>query len=399
MGQLGSGNATGIGDEPNEMGQHLPPIDLGLGAEVTQVSCGAQHNCVLLLGGAVKCFGRNSEGQLGLGDVLPGPQFRRYETRAIMPARSAFDGFSFPGQPRNRGTDSSHMGDSLPALDLGNFSAIHLAAGDRHTCALSAEGHVACWGMLFPQGTNAGDEPGEMGDRLPTFDFGFPVIQVAVGHDYTCVLSAEGQVRCWGRNYFAQLGLGDTSDRDVDGATDVDLGTGMSATHLAVGVNSFHSCVILQDETVRCWGYNRYGQLGQGNSLNVGNGPGEMGDYLEPMAVDRAQSLAVGGRHTCALQVDDSLLCYGLSRDGQLGLGRSDAVGDEPSELAGSGELPPLFVSQNLREGLEAVRLSGGDRTWGWLEVLHNGSWALVCDDGFNSAAARVACKDAVCVP
>ena len=98
----------------------------------------------------------------------------------------------------------------------------------------------------------------------------------------------DDSLKCWGRNYHGQLGHGNTADRgdgpdEMGDALDaVDLGTGRTAKMIDAGDD--HTCAVLDDDSVKCWGRNDYGQLGLGEFSNRGDGPGEMGDALD--AVD-----------------------------------------------------------------------------------------------------------------
>jgi len=158
---------------------------------------------------------------------------------------------------------------------------------------------------------------------------------LATGWSHACVILATGGVTCWGGNDHGQLGLGHTSNlgddedlRDVPAARrQVDLGpTPVSA--LAAGGR--HTCALLDDGRVKCWGDNGNGQLGLGDANHRGDDPGEMGDALP--AVDlgtgrRALSIAAGGTHTCAVLDDGSVKCWGANTRGQLGLGDLRARG------------------------------------------------------------------------
>jgi hypothetical protein len=162
-----------------------------------------------------------------------------------------------------------------------------------------------------------------MGANLPSVDLGanWTVVEVAAGgyhtSGHTCARLENGAaraVKCWGRNNHGQLGLGDTTDRgDVGGGmggnlSAVQLGTGRSAVALSLGWG--HSCALLDDASVKCWGENA-GTLGQGDRNNRGDVGGEMGDILP--AVDlgdgrTAVQIATGDSHTCAL-LDNAQLC------------------------------------------------------------------------------------------
>ena len=165
-------------------------------------------------------------------------------------------------------------------------------------------------------------------------------IQVTAGDNFSCALLYDGSVKCWGYNGDGQLGLGDTKTRG-NGANEmgvnlpaVNLGTGRTATAIQSGYG--HTCALLDDGSVKCWGNNSSGELGQGDMFNRGDGPNEMGANL--LKVDlgtaglgiahTAKKISVGISHTCVILDDNTTKCWGLNGDGQLGLGDTDTRGD-----------------------------------------------------------------------
>ncbi|NMO22836.1 hypothetical protein HPC49_17135 [Pyxidicoccus fallax] len=263
-GQLGLGDIQAHGDAPQEMGERLPSVPLGKGRTAVLLAVGHEHTCAVLDTGAVKCWGNNDHGQLGLGAL----GFRGYE----------------PGQ----------LGDALPSVDLGRGrTAVALSAGGRHTCAVLDTGAVKCWGdhragqlgAATAQGReDRGKRPGELGEHLPAVPLGKgrTAVAVAAGEAHTCALLDRGTVKCWGRNAHGQLGLGDTDTRGDtpgelgDALPAVDLGKGRTAIALAAGAE--HTCALLDNATVKCWGRNDSGQLGVGSMEARGDQPGELGD-------------------------------------------------------------------------------------------------------------------------
>jgi alpha-tubulin suppressor-like RCC1 family protein len=336
-GQLGIGDTNCRGDGPNEMGSNLPVVDLGAGKTAVAVSAGGSHACALLNDGSVKCWGTSVYGQLGLGDTT------------------------------SRGKGANEMGDNLPAVNLGTGkSAVAVSAGEDHTCALLGDGSVKCWGyddsgqLGLGDIGNRGDGPNEMGDNLPAVNLGTGKTAVAVtaGSHHTCALLNDGSVKCWGRNDSGQLGLGDTNKRGDepnemgDNLPAVNLGTGKTA--VAIGVGESSSCALLSDGSLKCWGGNYFGQLGLGDSKNRGDGPAEMGDNL-PAAYFGAGKIAiavgVGAYHVCATLHDGSVKCLGRNGDGQLGLG----------DIKNRGDVPYSFLpSVDLGTGKTAVALDVG---------------------------------------
>eukprot|EP01083_Nonionella_stella_P241208 842493_1 len=125
-----------------------------------------------------------------------------------------------------------------------------------------------------------------MGDNLLEVDLGsaFTVTQIVAGQYHTCVLSQSNAIKCWGYNAYGQLGLGDSIRRGDDAnemgdnLLEVDLGTNFTVTQIVAG--QYHTCVLSQYSTIKCWGYNAYGQLGLGDAIHRGDDANEMGDNL-----------------------------------------------------------------------------------------------------------------------
>jgi alpha-tubulin suppressor-like RCC1 family protein len=227
------------------------------------ISAGQHHVCAVLDDDSVKCWGLNNRGQLGLGDSS------------------------------NRGQLASQMGDDLDAVDLGtNRTAMMISAGGSYTCALLDNDSVKCWGrnangqLGHGDTLDRGDGSGEMGDALPAVNLGTgrTAKMISAGYSHTCALLDDGSVKCWGLNDYGQLGLGEFSNRGDgpdemgDALPAVDLGTGRTAKMIDAG--NYHACAVLDDDSVKCWGWNNYGQLGLGDTSNRGGSSGQMGDNL-----------------------------------------------------------------------------------------------------------------------
>jgi len=257
-GQLGLGPVEGVVEPSLLLG-----LDLGTGKRATAMYAAEGHTCAILQGGSLKCWGRNDTGQLGLGDV------------------------------KNRGDDDFEMGNLLPEIKLGaGRSAIAVSAAKENTCALLDDGAVKCWGfnasgqLGLGDTVTRGDQTGEMGDALPAIYLGMGerAIAVTAGYRHACALLADASVKCWGNNDVGQLGLGDTVTRGDqpgemgDALPRVDLGTGKKA--IAITAGDAHTCALLYDGSVKCWGSNIWGQLGLGDKINRGDGPNEMGNAL-----------------------------------------------------------------------------------------------------------------------
>jgi hypothetical protein len=179
-----------------------------------------------------------------------------------------------------------------------------------------------------------------MGEQLPVVDLGRPATQLVTGSGHSCALLDDGSVKCWGRNSNGELGLGDTVIRGNKAQQmgtslpSVDLGTKRKARLLSAGFA--HTCALLEDGGVKCWGWNNRGQLGLGDTQNRGDEPNEMGDSLPEVDLgvgERVRTIVAGGARTCALLVDGSLKCWGDNEQGKLGTGDTENRGDNPGEM------------------------------------------------------------------
>ena len=177
-GQLGYGHTQSLGDdEPLASVGDVPLTDNGI-----QLAVGGHHTCLLLEGGAVRCWGRNDSGQLGYGHTQSLGDDEAVSSSGYVP---------FGGR------------------------AVELVAGFAHTCALLDTGKVRCWGHNAYGQLGYGHTRAMGDDELPSsagdVDVGGSVRHLVAGAWHTCALLTTGAVRCWGRNDSGQLGYGHTA--------------------------------------------------------------------------------------------------------------------------------------------------------------------------------------------
>jgi alpha-tubulin suppressor-like RCC1 family protein len=236
------------------------------------------------------------------------------------------------------------MGDNLLAVDLGT-TAKAISAGDSHTCAILDNSQVKCWGDntygQLGQGNNShrGGNLNEMGGNLDSVNLGSgrTAKSITTGTGYTCAILDDDSVKCWGRGHAGQLGHGKTTSVDSPPNSPINLGSGITAKAITAG--NFHTCAVIDNSSIKCWGKNDSGQLGQGNTNNRGDGSNEMGDNLPAVdlgAGKTARAISTGDRHTCAILDNASIKCWGKNDSGQLGLG------DNSTRGGGSGEMDNL---------------------------------------------------------
>ena len=194
------------------------------------------------------------------------------------------------GVTNYKGNDANEMGSNLGFVELGTGrTATAIASGRYHTCAILDNASVKCWGsndagqLGLGNSTTLGDSANEMGDNLPTVDLGTGRTATAIaagGDGHSCAILDNASVKCWGKNNYGQLGIDNTTQMgdnpgEMAQLTGINLGTGRTATATAAGY--YHSCAILDNASVKCWGENDYGQLGiDDNTADMGNASGEM---------------------------------------------------------------------------------------------------------------------------
>ena len=269
--------------------------DVDVQADVTQITAGDDHTCVLLDTGAVRCWGWGGVGQLGYANS---------------------DTIGNDETPATAGD-----------VDVGGTVA-KIVAGDAHTCAVLDTGAVRCWGsggfsnLGYGNTDNIGDDetPATAGDVA----VGGTVVQIAAGTFHTCALLDTGVVRCWGAGGLGRLGSGNNASI-LDAALAGDVDVGGTVTQITAGKH--HTCVLLNTGAVRCWGYGSGGRLGYGNANDIGDNevPATAGDVTVGGTVTQ---IVAGEEHTCALLDTGAVRCWGLGANGRLGYGNTNNIGD-----------------------------------------------------------------------
>lgn len=321
VGQLGRGNVVNV-HSPASVG----PVSITSDANdrVQQVVTGQVHTCVLLASHAVKCWGYNEAGQLGLGHRAP--------------------------------IGDDELPSAAAAVSVTSDSTayvVQLESGPQNTCALLSNDTLKCWGK---------SSMGELGDGIagahvigddelpssipdtPLTAGGAHAKQVVIGYHHMCLLLTDGTVKCWGRRDVLGYGAAAPQQpmRPLDSPPVSVAPPGTSVTQLSAGWH--HTCALLSDGSVRCWGTNGQGLLGLGNITPVGDD--ELPSDVPALALSDVPGVTAvalssgGGRHTCALLSDDTVRCWGAGESGQLGYGTdADNIGDDETPAA-AGPVP-----------------------------------------------------------
>jgi len=298
----------------------------GARAPTAAVSAGGQYTCVLLPDGTAQCVGRNQFGQLGNGTLNDSSVLVAVNGLTTATRVAAGDEFACAllgdgtvrcwglGESGQRGDGTFGTFAPSPVAVSGLTGAVAVASGYGHACALLGDGTMRCWGEnvegQLGNGTTANPSTGPPGSSVPVAVSGIAgAASITTGAYHTCVLLGDGTVRCWGRNGQGQLGDGTLTNS----ATPVPVAgiTGVAA----VSGGGSHTCALLRDGTVHCWGENADGQLGTGTAGAVSTTPVRVGGITGAIAV------TAGWQHTCALLGDGTVQCWGRNLEGQLGNG------------------------------------------------------------------------------
>ena len=326
-GRLGNDDSTGVDQEQpvtvvKTEGSTAPLKD------IVQISAGGTHTCALTSQGGVVCWGEGSSGELGNGSSL--------QSDAPVGVVASADGTKLLGE------------------------IIQISSGDAHTCALTAQKSVVCWGdggnarlgnddslnedKNYPVAVVAAD--GEVGLLQD-------IVQVGSGRSHSCAVTSLGRAVCWGLGLDGQLG----NDNFVANSVPISVIENDGSTNplediVQVSLGYFHTCALTSQGQVKCWGRGSSGQLGNDGTDNreypvaVVENDGS-GSFLNKML-----QVSSGGEHTCALSIGGKVVCWGKGDDGRLGDGASSSQDHPVAVVDGNGS------NRSLRLGIHK-------RIWG----------------------------------
>jgi alpha-tubulin suppressor-like RCC1 family protein len=302
----------------------------------TAIAAGLAHSCALTRAGAVKCWGDNGHDQLG-----------------------------------NQTTGNGATPVDVSGLS-GDITAI--AAGVRHTCALTRAGSVKCWGANISGALGDGTTVRRPRRVVDVFGLSGDVTAIAAGFDHSCALTSAGRVKCWGSNRFGQLGDDTTKDR----LSPVEV-VGLSGVR-AIAAGGFQSCALTTDGGVKCWGGSTGGAptpvdvsglAGAATAITVNcalMGTGGLKCWgSDRVAVDvpglsSGVAAIASGIHGCALMTAGGVKCWGLNDHGQLGDGTT-VDRSTPVEVSGLiGDVTAIVVGDFHSCALLST---GGVKCWG----------------------------------
>jgi alpha-tubulin suppressor-like RCC1 family protein len=298
------------------------------------VSVGGDHTCGVRANGKLYCWGADAEGQVGNGGESSEPVIapRRIGTFEDW-AYVATGGSHTCGVRRNGklycwGSDGAGQvgdGDATAATAprrIGTFEDWATAgAGYAHSCGVRTNGKLYCWGS---------DEFGQVGDgdavgnstvprRIGTFE---DWATADGGYGHSCGVRKNGKLYCWGSDNFGQVGDG---DNPTEAAAPRRIGTFEDWANVSA-LNS-HTCGTRRNGKLYCWGYDTFGQIGDG---------GDNVNALAPLRIGTFEdwtTVSAGNTHTCGVRRNGKLYCWGVDDEGEVGDGVDESTKTAPLRI------------------------------------------------------------------
>ena len=326
-GQHGIGTSSAINTPVQSLSLNGPIIDLDSGSSGSY----SGFTCAVNSMNELYCWGSNTKGQLGVGDETPSTTPARVYLDSSLGAVKVSTGFDHACAVATDGTvqcwgwgNDGRLGygssadsftpTSTSSLGTGR-TAVDVSTSWQHSCALLDDGSVVCWGeggngKLGNGGTQTKYSP------YPVTGFGpsTPVKQISTGQQHTCALLVNGSVSCWGSNSYGELGRGDTSGIN----TQPELVAGLENKNIVhIDAGWHNTCAVEDTGDAYCWGVNNHGQLGDGTFTS----------QTQPVSVlslgfnRKATQVSTTYGYTCFLLDDASVNCWGDNFVGQLGDG------------------------------------------------------------------------------
>ena len=334
---------------------HRVPRSVSDDRDWIQVSAGDAHSCAIRVDGTLWCWGLGDHGRLGndstATEILPAQVGSETDWIQVVAAGSHTCGLRAED-------DTLYCWGDNAAGRLGNDDDVaanpyhtpqeissgwaYLSASMNHTCGLTLEGALYCWGVGATNRLGLGDINNrlvptevEIIDLHPDLDPDLPWLDVSAGFSHTCAVRADNSLWCWGNGANGRLGSFSTTNQARPFMIGIEL------EWESVRAGDAHTCAQRLDGTLWCWGYNRTGQLGF-------ESPNELTPQQVNTRTDWA-SLSLGSTHTCAIDEENVLSCWGNNLDGRLGLNLNEGSRFFPSAMVFDKEV--VFAAAGQETG------------------------------------------------
>ncbi|MCL2786445.1 MAG: hypothetical protein FWD81_04410, partial [Methanomassiliicoccaceae archaeon] len=268
----------------------------------------------------------------------------------------------------NTDSDFGTYSVDIPLGSEVEFSGAMVSAGDHHSLALKEDGTVWAWGRngygQLGDGTNAGKNRPvrvEVASGVPLTG----VTAISAGDFYSLALTDDGRVWAWGYNNSSQLGDGTNTDRNRPACVEIAPDTPLTGV-TAISAGNAHSLALKNDGTVWAWGYNYYGQLGNGVS---GTGARESRPVCVEIAPDTpltgVTAISAGNAHSLALKNDGTVWAWGYNNSSQLGDG-TNTDRNRPVCVEIAPDTPLTGVTAISAGGFHSLALTDDCKVWAW---------------------------------
>jgi len=244
-----------------------------------------------------------------------------------------------------------------------------IAVGDSHACAIASDNNLYCWGVNWSGQLGTGNADSK---NVPTaIDMsgvlsGKTIKSVTAGNSGTCVIASDDKAYCWGDNWSGQLGNGTTDNQSYSPTAVYMTGAGVlnNKTIKSISTGTQHTCVIASDDKAYCWGENWQGQLGDDTTNRNGY----------PVAVDTSgvfndktiKSISVGESHTCAIASDSRAYCWGGNDQSQMGNSSASFQNSTPLAVDTSGVLNNKDLVSVSNNGYHTCVLDTDSKVFCW---------------------------------
>ena len=358
FGEVGSGSPISV--EP------LPVDVVGLTSGVVDVSAGGSHACAVLASGSLSCWGDNTDGALGDGqDVtasrpvavtgLGGPVSSVAVDHSHTCAVAGGGAFCWGSGALGTAAGLNPNLSSVPVPVEGERANIaQISGGYGVMCSRSTSGAVSCWGPNATGGLGDGAAEAYSDTPVPVSGILSGATDLSVGSAGHACAVVSGGARCWGSNSMGQLGDGTSTQRPSPVGV-VGLGSGVAA----ISAGGQHTCALTSAGGVECWGNNHYGQLGNGTT-GITNGVVQVTGLTSGVV-----AVSAGYLHTCAIMDDGTVVCWGANSAGQLGDGTTTGS-TTPKPVA---NLPGGAVG--IAAGSSSTCATTGNGAFCWGSNLH----------------------------
>jgi alpha-tubulin suppressor-like RCC1 family protein len=324
-GQLGINNKTDTG---------LPTLVQGLLGPALKVAMGQNSTCALLNDGQIQCWGNNSSGQLGKGDI--------------------------------GGIDLTIAGPVVSGI----INAVDIVGSGTTYCALLSDSTVKCWGNNANYGLGDGTTTSS-GTPITPSNLGNNVASISVGYNSNCVIHKTGEITCWGKNTKGQLGVGNTTDITIPSNAPSGSAILTGGKKLYSSANSELNCTTLQNGLFHCWGNNSYSLISPSTSTSR--------PYKTPVktlttGVKKVAASMANDVHICVLTTAGGVKCIGENSSGQMGCGDYIDHFDQAFDVVGlTTGVKDIAIGYN---STCALLLDGTVQCWGSGNEAAIASWS-----------------------